>query len=114
MLVSGDWQGAMPRINGLPEAAGVEPATVSSTVEAWTALKRERGIVLWLERRRLGDFFRWNRDNTPGGPPCAGGGVGEPGRGLAPGSAGSLFPDSRSEIETNDNSASSSGNCGSR
>ncbi|NNM32086.1 MAG: hypothetical protein HKO53_03425, partial [Gemmatimonadetes bacterium] len=34
--------------------------------EAWTALKFERGVELWLEGRRLGDFFRWDRDATPG------------------------------------------------
>lgn len=66
MLVAGDWQGAMGRINALRVAAGVEPATATNTAEAWTALKFERGVVLWLEGRRLGDFFRWNRDNTPG------------------------------------------------
>ena len=66
MLVSGDWQGAMDKINALRSAAGVEAATASNTAEAWTALKFERGVVTWLEGRRLGDFFRWNRDNTPG------------------------------------------------
>lgn len=66
MLQAGDWQGAMGKINALRSAAGVEEAMAASAVEAWTALKRERGIVLWLEGRRLGDFFRWNRDNTPG------------------------------------------------
>ena len=38
----------------------------ASAAEAWTALKFERGVVLWLEGRRLGDFFRWNANNTPG------------------------------------------------
>lgn len=66
MLVGGDWQGAMAKINALRSAAGVEEAMATNTAEAWTALKRERGIALWLEGRRLGDFFRWNRDNTPG------------------------------------------------
>ncbi len=66
MLVSGEWQGAMDKINALRSAAGVEAATASSAAEAWTALKFERGVVTWLEGRRLGDFFRWNRDNTPG------------------------------------------------
>lgn len=66
MLVGGDWQGAMGKINALRSAAGMDAAMATNTSEAWTALKRERGIVLWLEGRRLGDFFRWNRDNTPG------------------------------------------------
>ena len=66
MLLDGDWQGAMTMINALRSAAGVAEATATTTAEAWTALKFERGVVLWLEGRRLGDFFRWNRDNTPG------------------------------------------------
>ncbi len=66
MLVSGDWQGAMGKINALRTAAGVEEAMAASAAEAWTALKFERGVVLWLEGRRLGDFFRWNANNTPG------------------------------------------------
>ncbi len=66
MLVGGDWQGAMAKIKALRSAAGAEAAMATNASEAWTALKRERGIVLWLEGRRLGDFFRWNRDNTPG------------------------------------------------
>jgi starch-binding outer membrane protein, SusD/RagB family len=39
------------------------PATVA---EAWTLLKRERGIELWLEMRRMGDQRRWDESNTPG------------------------------------------------
>ena len=103
MLVSGDWQGAMARINALREAAGVEPAAASSTLEAWTALKRERGIVLWLEGRRLGDFFRWNRDNTPGDrhPLEVPSGSQDEGSHLV--QQDLCFPISRSEIETNDN-----------
>ncbi len=66
MLASGNWQGAMGKINALRSAVGVPEATASGSAEAWTALKFERGVALWLEGRRLGDFFRWNRDNTPG------------------------------------------------
>ena len=103
MLVSGDWQGALAKINTLREAAGVEPAMASNTAEAWTALKRERGIVLWLEGRRLGDFFRWNRDNTPGErhPLEVPSGSQDEGSHLV--QQDLCFPISRSEIETNDN-----------
>ena len=103
MLVNGDWQGALAKINTLREAAGVEPAMASNTAEAWTALKRERGIVLWLEGRRLGDFFRWNRDNTPGErhPLEVPSGSQDEGSHLV--QQDLCFPISRSEIETNDN-----------
>jgi hypothetical protein len=34
--------------------------------EAWTALKSERGLELWLEARRLGDLRRWADASSPG------------------------------------------------
>jgi hypothetical protein len=40
-------------------AAWPVPATAA---EAWTLLKRERGIELWLEMRRMGDQRRWDAD----------------------------------------------------
>ena len=92
MLTSGDWQGAMGKINALRTAAGVEPAVAASAAEAWTALKFERGVVLWLEGRRLGDFFRWNANNTPGDTASARAAFGKPGGGLAPGAAGPVLP----------------------
>lgn len=66
MLNSGDWQGALAKINGLRAAAGVSDAVATSSTEAWTALKRERAIVLWLEARRLGDLRRWEASSAPG------------------------------------------------
>lgn len=65
-LREGDWMGAMSLINEMRTAVGVVPWTASSAAEAWTRLKRERGIELWLEGRRLGDLYRWNQENTPG------------------------------------------------
>jgi hypothetical protein len=44
-------------------AAWPVPATLA---EAWTLLKRERGIELWLEMRRMGDQRRWDEGQTPG------------------------------------------------
>ena len=47
-------------------ALGLTPWTATNATEAWTALKRERGIELWLESRRLGDFRRWATLSRPG------------------------------------------------
>src|SRR5437899_1561489 len=33
---------------------------------AWTLLKTERAVELWLETRRLGDLRRWITHNVPG------------------------------------------------
>lgn len=65
-LRAGNWQQALNLINGLRTAAGVVLATATNADETWTALKRERGIVLWLEGRRLGDMRRWLAENAPG------------------------------------------------
>lgn len=48
---------------GAPLAA--LPANLTAA-EAWTYLKRERGIELWLEGRRLWDLRRWTEQQTPG------------------------------------------------
>ena len=103
MLTSGDWQGAMGKINALRTAAGVEPAVAASAAEAWTALKFERGVVLWLEGRRLGDFFRWNANNTPGDlhPLEQPSGSQEEGSHLV--QQDLCFPISRGEVDTNVN-----------
>lgn len=66
LLRSGDWEGALTAINQLRSEVGVIPWTATNSTEAWVALKRERGIELWLEGRRLGDLGRWLADKTPG------------------------------------------------
>jgi hypothetical protein len=42
------------------------PVTATSATDAWSALKRERYIELWLEGHRLSDERRWAATNTPG------------------------------------------------
>ncbi len=65
-LLSGNVAGGLAKINELRTAAGVPTVSTTVLTDAWTALKRERGIVLWLEARRLNDFRRWKANNTPG------------------------------------------------
>jgi tetratricopeptide (TPR) repeat protein len=70
----GRWQDAMTLINDLRAAVpndnsggmGVTSRTASSETEAWVHLKRERGIELWMEARRLGDRRRWIENGVPG------------------------------------------------
>lgn len=73
MLVAGDWPEAMDAINALrtsvvSETTGMplEPWPAASLEEAWTALRRERGIELWLEARRLNDMRRRTEGGTLG------------------------------------------------
>ena len=103
MLSSGDWAGAMTKINALRTAAGVEPAMATNAVEAWTALKFERGVALWLEGRRLGDFFRWNANNTPGDLHALEQPSGSQNEGSHLVQQDLCFPISRGERETNPN-----------
>jgi hypothetical protein len=65
-LRAGDLAGAMTSINLVRTNAGTSTVTATTTTDAWKLLKRERGIELWLEARRLGDMRRWKNDNTPG------------------------------------------------
>ena len=65
-LAGGDVPGAMTLVNAHRVSLGLAPWTAANATEAWTALKRERGIELWIEGRRLGDFRRWQALNRPG------------------------------------------------
>jgi hypothetical protein len=72
-LRAGDVPAAMTLINSLrsglvsdQDGTPLADWTAANETEAWTALKRERGIELWLEARRLGDLWRWVDDGTPG------------------------------------------------
>ena len=65
-LVGNDVTGAMTLVNEHRVSLGLAPWTAANATEAWTALKRERGIELWLEGRRLNDFRRWAALSRPG------------------------------------------------
>jgi hypothetical protein len=65
-LNAGDLTGAMTSLNKHRLALSLAPWSATAVDEAWVALKRERGIELWLEGRRLGDFRRWSVANRPG------------------------------------------------
>jgi starch-binding outer membrane protein, SusD/RagB family len=74
MLVAGNWQGAITKINevrafrrtaagGLATAdrtlARMPNVTATNAAQTWDLLMRERGLELWLEGRRLPDMRRW-------------------------------------------------------
>jgi hypothetical protein len=68
-----DVAGAMERINAVRtrnvseiDGSPLAPAQAADATEAWSALKRERYIELWLEGERLADERRWAATNTPG------------------------------------------------
>jgi len=72
-LRAGNWPEALDLVNSLRsglvsdhDGTPVAEWAAANETEAWTALKRERGIELWLEARRLGDLWRWVDDGTPG------------------------------------------------
>lgn len=68
-LVRGDTTAALALINARRSALSPAqpPANAGGTIAgAWTQLKRERMLELWLEARRLGDLRRWKAANTPG------------------------------------------------
>jgi len=65
-LRANDVTGGMTLINAVRTNAGATAVTATAIDEAWRLLKRERGIELWLETRRLGDLRRWKATSTPG------------------------------------------------
>jgi len=65
-LAGGDLAGAMTLINKHRLALNLQPWTATTIDDGWTALRRERGIELWLEGRRLNDLRRWKAANALG------------------------------------------------
>ena len=65
-LIAGDVAGALTSRNVRRTALALPAVTAANVTEAWAALKKERGIELWLEGRRLGDLRRWAALTRPG------------------------------------------------
>lgn len=66
LIEDGNWTDGMELVNSLRDDVGVDNWNATNAEEAWAFLKRERGIELWLEARRLGDLKRWDANNTSG------------------------------------------------
>jgi hypothetical protein len=75
LLVANDVAGAMALINRVRTTtrpgttappATVTAYTATTLADAWAALKKERGIELWIEGRRMADLRRWKAANRPG------------------------------------------------
>ena len=66
-LRGGDVATAMAKIDANRASASAPVAARPATLaDAWTLLKQERGIELWLEGRRMADMRRWAASQTPG------------------------------------------------
>lgn len=65
-LLNGQVGPALDLMNLRRADLGIDELTAATLDEAWTLLKRERGIELWLEARRMNDIRRWQENNTPG------------------------------------------------
>ncbi|MFH1763776.1 MAG: RagB/SusD family nutrient uptake outer membrane protein [Gemmatimonadota bacterium] len=89
LLASGNRPGAMTKINYVRSAFGMPAAAAVTDAEAWTVLKRERLVTLWLEGRRLADLYRLNDPFLAGRDYC--------------------FPFSKGEINSNLNLAGCTG-----
>jgi hypothetical protein len=66
-LVAGDTATARAKMNIRRTALALPGVTFTNLTDAWTALKTERAIELWLEARRLGDLRRWIDNSVTGG-----------------------------------------------
>jgi len=58
LIRDGSWAAGMDIINGLRANVDVAPWPATNAAEALDALITERAIVLWMESRRGGDYFR--------------------------------------------------------
>lgn len=68
-LRAGDFQGAMAIVNEIRAAVGVTAKQAANSDEAWTAVKLEKLIELWLEGRAVGERRRWFGDGPDAAAP---------------------------------------------
>jgi hypothetical protein len=66
LAVNGNAANAVAKMNIRRANLGLPALTVTTLTQAWTDLKRERMMELWLEARRLGDLRRWDASGAPG------------------------------------------------
>src|SRR5690606_23523303 len=76
-LRAGNWQQAMIIVTELRTSVishltgkPLPPRAAGSAVEAWTALKLERAVELWIEARMMGYHREWIEEGTPGPLPA--------------------------------------------
>ena len=105
-LNNGSVDDALTNINAVRTLAGQDAVTATTAAEGWTMLKRERGIELWLEGRRLGDMRRW-KDASAAGSYHEYETTNWEGSAYTP--AYLAFPIGQSEIDTNPNVTASDG-----
>ncbi len=74
-LRANDWPAAMAIVNEIRTTVGVTTKQATTAEEAWTAMKLEKLIELWLEGRALGERRRWFGDGgdtvAPGALPAS-------------------------------------------
>ena len=68
-LRAGDAAGAMAIVNQIRTLVGVAPKSAANINEAWTAVKLEKLIELWLEGRAVGERRRWLGDGPDAAAP---------------------------------------------
>ena len=60
MLHNGNISSATEKINYVRELFNLSPKEADSMDEAWSILRQERNITLWMEGRRLWDLRRFD------------------------------------------------------
>jgi starch-binding outer membrane protein, SusD/RagB family len=99
-LRAGDWQGALAIVNQIRTQVGVPVRQAATAEEAWTWVKLEKLIEIWLEGRAVGERRRWAGD---GPDPAAPGPLPAYLRMDDRRGKDRCWPFSQSEIETNPN-----------